>query len=674
MAVAIRHCVAQFIEPESLNCSLPSPSLFPKQSARFSIQRYHHHQACSLSMNGCQGDPRAPIGTVETRTFPAVSSLALAVESLNAAISNLITSDHPSFHSGIIRLEHRVVSVAGVGSAVFFRHLHPFSFNDWLAIKRFLSKKCPLIRAYGAIRFDATASIASEWRGFGSFYFMVPQVEFDELEESSMIAATIAWDDALSWTYGKAIDELQATMSKVCSIVKQSLKIVPNTYILQHTHIPNKRSWDQAVKRALQMINRDDSTLIKVVLARSSRVVTATDIDPLMWLTCLKFEGENAYQFYLQPPESPAFIGNTPEQLFHRNRLRICSEALAGTRARGGTELLDLKIGHDLLSSVLIEPKKALRKLPRVQHLYAQLTGRLQSEDDEEVKSLEVNLKFNGSFLWVPAFVAQELTSHASAEMFDRGMYAGPVGWFGGGESEFAVGIRSALVEKGLGAVIYAGTGIVEGSNSSLEWDELELKTSQFTKLMKLEVPMLTSSGESRKINQRVEMAGKFGEHVNEVPRLRLDPFLGGGKLLPLPEMIKRQRDLQYLILRIAITRPEQHHIIVMSKMAIRDRNRRGRLNHINQSIVAVRHRNMIDPNIGGSEHGDPVAVAPRPEPEMAERVPDHPARPGFYIVDVEAVDNHLAVEADHHAAPEDDPQRAGLDDGVPESSRPGVH
>ena len=34
------------------------------------------------------------------------------------------------------------------------------------------------------------------------------------------------------------------------------------------------------------------------------------------------------------------------------------------------------------------------------------------------------------------------------AETFDRGMYAGPVGWFGGGESEFAVGLRSALVEK----------------------------------------------------------------------------------------------------------------------------------------------------------------------------------------------------------------------------------
>lgn len=32
--------------------------------------------------------------------------------------------------------------------------------------------------------------------------------------------------------------------------------------------------------------------------------------------------------------------------------------------------------------------------------------------------------------------------------MFDRGMYAGPVGWFGGKESEFAVGIRSALLGK----------------------------------------------------------------------------------------------------------------------------------------------------------------------------------------------------------------------------------
>ncbi|CAL5441458.1 unnamed protein product [Camellia sinensis] len=361
----------------------------------------------------------------------------------------------------------------------------------------FLSKKCPLIRAYGAIRFDARADISPEWKSFGSFYFVVPQVELDELEGSSILATTVAWDNTLSCTYGKAITALQSTLQQVSSIVTRLQKEVPNTFILGNEYMPNKTSWDLAVKNALQMINRNNSPLIKVVLARSSRFVTATDIDPLTWLACLQAEGENSYQFCLQPPDAPAFIGNT--QLFHRNWHDISSEALAGTRARGRSEAVDLQIELDLLSSpkdhneftivrecikrkleavcirVSVEPKKAIRKLPRVQHLYARLTGRLRSEDDEyEVLS---SLHPTPAVCGFPTEEARVLI--AETEMFDRGMYAGPVGWFGGGESEFAVGIRSALVGRGLGALIYAGTGIVEGSNSSLEWEELELKTSQ---------------------------------------------------------------------------------------------------------------------------------------------------------------------------------------------------
>lgn len=184
---------------------------------------------------------------------------------------------------------------------------------------------------------------------------------------------------------------------------------------------------------------------------------------------------------------------------------------MAGTRARGDSNTLDMQIALDLLSSskddkefsivrecirrklegvcttILVEPEKTIRKLPRVQHLYARLRGRLRSEDDEfDILS---SLHPTPAVCGFPTEEARVLI--AETEMFDRGMYAGPVGWFGGGESEFAVGIRSALVEKGLGALIYAGTGIVEGSNSSQEWDELELKTSQFTKLMKLEVVSL---------------------------------------------------------------------------------------------------------------------------------------------------------------------------------------
>ncbi|KAI3454631.1 hypothetical protein Pfo_011294 [Paulownia fortunei] len=558
---ATKYCGAHFMDIESKKCSFSSPTAIAKQSVHFSNHKYH--ELSSLSMNGCGGDPRAPLGTIETRTLPTAPTPALAADRLNSAIFDL-KSDAPPLDSGIIRIEvpiqqqiealdwlrsqsdtllprcffsgrdsnipliehsngngqassqdhdpqQKLVSVAGLGSAVSFRHLHPFSLDDWHSIKRFLSKKSPLIRAYGAIRFDARSNIAPEWKGFGSFYFMVPQVEFNEFEGSSMIAATVAWDNRLSQTYEQAIAALEATMSEVSSLVRRLNGSTRRAVVLHQTHVPNKASWDSAVKRALDLINRKNSSLVKVVLARSSRVLTTVEIDPLEWLTSLQVEGDNAYQFCLQPPESPAFIGNTPERLFYRHQLSVCSEALAGTRARGGTESLDLQIGHDLLSSAkdhhefavvresirrkletvcsstLIEPRKALRKLPRVQHLYAKLTGTLQKEDDE-FKILS-SLHPTPAVCGLPTEEARVLISET--EMFDRGMYAGPVGWFGGAESEFAVGIRSALVGKGVGALLYAGTGIVEGSNSALEWQELELKTSQFTKLMKLEAPLL---------------------------------------------------------------------------------------------------------------------------------------------------------------------------------------
>ncbi|KAK2663983.1 hypothetical protein Ddye_002557 [Dipteronia dyeriana] len=164
--------------------------------------------------------------------------------------------------------------------------------------------------------------------------------------------------------------------------------------------------------------------------------------------------------------------------------MRDCSSNVASLLLSMATQPHPCK--RAVCDMVVVKPQKTIRKLPRVQHLYAQLTGRLRSEDDEfDILS---SLHPSPAVCGFPTEEARLLI--AETEVFDRGMYAGPVGWFGGGESEFAVGIRSALVEKGLGALFYAGTGIVEGSNPSLEWDELELKTSQFTKLLKLEVPL----------------------------------------------------------------------------------------------------------------------------------------------------------------------------------------
>ncbi|XP_071689869.1 isochorismate synthase, chloroplastic-like isoform X2 [Rutidosis leptorrhynchoides] len=584
-ATPIGHCISHFIEADSTKYNILGAT---RHTLYTNNQRYNNF--CSLSMNGCQSrEPRTPVGLTETRTFPAVSTPAMAMECLSSAVNEL-GLDPPEFGSGIIRLEvpieeqieaidwlrgqqhsqhlprcffsgrrrrksqkringncfsyppspsssltendllfgydtinhdSSLVSVAGLGSAVFFRHLTPFSLHDWRSIKRFLSKKCPLIRAYGAIRFDALANVSSEWEDFGSFYFMIPQVEFNEFEESSMLVTTIAWDESLSCTFTKAVQALQSTLRQVSSNIVKLRKEVPNTSILSSNNVPNKKMWDFGVNRALKMINKNNSPLTKVVLARSSIIRTSPDVDPLAWLATLQVEGENAYQFCLQPPDAPSFIGNTPEQLFHRKNFDIYSEAMAGTRARGDSKALDLQIALDLLSSskddkefsivrecirrklegvcstILVEPEKTIRKLTRVQHLYARLRGRLRSEDDEfDILS---SLHPTPAVCGFPTEEARVLI--AETEMFDRGMYAGPVGWFGGGESEFAVGIRSALLQKGVGALIYAGTGIVEGSSSSQEWDELELKTSQFTKLMKLE--MISSNTKKAMLSEK---------------------------------------------------------------------------------------------------------------------------------------------------------------------------
>ncbi|KAJ0971303.1 hypothetical protein J5N97_019262 [Dioscorea zingiberensis] len=537
--------MARAASPDSIVARL----LHPTSSSR--LTRYVY-RPCSLSMNGCNAAPERALGMCETRTLPAVSAPETALSELQTAVFSLKAEPPPRSPSGIIRLEVPVrqranavdwlqaqshlprcyfsgrerrmdlgfspvngggiwansgrdlVGVAGVGSAVFFQRVDPFSLQDWRCIRRFLSKDCPLIRAYGAIRFDARTNFSSEWKDFGSFYFTVPQVELDELEESSILATTIAWDDTLLWTWENAVDGLQATMHQISPYFHKSTKEVPQTTIISWNHVPTKASWNTSVNKALQIINSRSSELVKVVLARCSTYVTDTCIDPVTLLACLQVEGRNAYQFYIQPPDAPAFIGNTPEQLFHRKYLNISSEALAGTRARSLNKDEDLQIGRELLFSpkdhieftivresitskleniceeVLVEPSKALRKLPRVQHLCAQLSGRLRSEDDEF--AILASLHPTPAVCGLPTEEARLFIENN--DLFDRGMYAGPVGWFGGRESEFAVGIRSALVGKGFSTLIYAGVGIVEGSNPFSEWEELDLKASQFTKLL----------------------------------------------------------------------------------------------------------------------------------------------------------------------------------------------
>ena len=67
-------------------------------------------------------------------------------------------------------------------------------------------------------------------------------------------------------------------------------------------------------------------------------------------------------------------------------------------------------------------------------------------------------------------------------EPFDRGWYAGPIGWISPVKSDIVVAIRSALIKDDT-IHLFAGTGIVQGSIPLKEWEELDNKTAQFMDL-----------------------------------------------------------------------------------------------------------------------------------------------------------------------------------------------
>ena len=110
--------------------------------------------------------------------------------------------------------------------------------------------------------------------------------------------------------------------------------------------------------------------------------------------------------------------------------------------------------------------------MPNVQHLYSPLTGTLTA--DSHILELVERLHPTPASGGLPRQSALSLIR--THESFDRGWYAGPVGWIDGkGGGEFAVAIRSALLRQNE-ARLYAGCGIVAGSDPQREYEESRLK------------------------------------------------------------------------------------------------------------------------------------------------------------------------------------------------------
>lgn len=270
----------------------------------------------------------------------------------------------------------------------------------------------------------------------------------------------------------------------------QKRSATPQCRIQKMESLPTHIEWNQLIHEALQAIRHHHFE--KVVLARRLKLECSTTIDPIA--LCQSINSANRTIFLIQPTPTSTFIGASPETLYRRQGQAIVCDVLAGTRPihrieellHSEKDLREFKIVQnriiDALSDLCIKPPtssmQTIRSTSQVGHLYSQIFGLLNDQATDEIlfNALHPTPAVGGH----PTQKA--LSFIAAKEPFARGLYAAPIGWTAPGEAEFAVGIRSCLIQENR-AYLYAGTGIVEGSDPELEWEESEHKLAEWKRL-----------------------------------------------------------------------------------------------------------------------------------------------------------------------------------------------
>lgn len=245
-----------------------------------------------------------------------------------------------------------------------------------------------------------------------------------------------------------------------------------------------------AVRRAVEHIQA--GRLEKTVLARDAVADLPAGSDLRTALDALVTGYPDCWTFAVD-----GFIGSSPETLIQVSQGSFSARVLAGSMARGEDAASDTEAAVQLATSAkdLDEHQFAVRsvtsalrshatalsvselpftlKLPNLWHLASDVEGTLGdgSSSLDLVQALHPTAAVAGTPRAEALAVIDEL------EPFDRGRYAGPVGWIdGNGDGEWAVAVRSAQVSPEGLITAYAGCGIVAESEPERELAETSMK------------------------------------------------------------------------------------------------------------------------------------------------------------------------------------------------------
>jgi isochorismate synthase len=350
----------------------------------------------------------------------------------------------------------------------------------------------------GGFAFDADGAGSPPWSSFEPASMALPELSICRNGEDAFLTANLVvspGEDAAA-----AADRIAARLA--------GLRPDPLPLLDPHrTTRPEIRSarppaeFERAVAAATE--RTESGGMSKVVLAREVVVTAGAAHDPAAVFGALREQFPSCFCFCRGTPEA-AFLGASPELLVRRSGASVSTVALAGSARRSSDPTVDDHLGEQLLRSdknrreqrivaerivralrphaVWVEraPEPEVVKVANIQHLATPVIAQLaEPRSAVALAGLLHPTPAVGGEPWPAATAAI-----ADLERMDRGWYAGPVGWMDATEDgEFCVALRSALL-RDLDAHLFAGVGVVAGSDPASELAETEVKLGALLPLL----------------------------------------------------------------------------------------------------------------------------------------------------------------------------------------------
>jgi isochorismate synthase len=351
----------------------------------------------------------------------------------------------------------------------------------------------------GGFAFDPDGGSTPTWSSLSPASLVLPEVSICRSGARSFLTVNAVVPP------GEDVERLgEALSSRLAGLRLAAPLSLLDPHPTAHTDIHSARpprEFEAAVEGATSRIGEGEMS--KVVLAREVIVRAAAAHDPGALFGAMREQFPACFCFCCGTPEA-AFIGASPELLVRRSGASVSTVALAGSTRRSSDPAVDDHLGEQLLRSdkdrreqriVAERIVRALRphavwveaaaepeivKVANIQHLATPVVAQLAEPHSAiELAGMLHPTPAVGGEPWPQAAAAI-----AELEGMDRGWYAAPVGWMDATEDgEFCVALRSALL-RDREAHLFAGVGVVAGSDPAAELAETEVKLQALLPLL----------------------------------------------------------------------------------------------------------------------------------------------------------------------------------------------